>query len=88
MNDKIRNLLDQITALEDELRVAVQEQESKLRYTMNGRRIAFEQSVREAHAKLKMNAFRWLMTVRPQNYLTAPIIYGMIVPLLFADLCV
>lgn len=36
MNDKIRNLLDQITALEDDLRSAVQEQEGKLRYTIDG----------------------------------------------------
>jgi hypothetical protein len=88
MNDKIRNLLDQITALEDELRSAVQEQEGKLRYTIDGKRIAFEQAVHEAHAKLKMNVFRWVMTVRPQNFLTAPVIYSMIVPLLIADGCV
>lgn len=88
MNDKIRNLLDQITALEDQLRVAVQEHEGNLRYAIHGQRVDFEQAVREAHAKLKMNVFRWVMTVRPQNFLTAPIIYGMIVPLLFADACV
>jgi hypothetical protein len=88
MNDTVRNLLDQITALEDKLRIAVQEQEGKLRYTIEGKRIAFEQSVREAHAQLKMSTFRWVISVRPQNYLTAPIIYGMIVPLVFADLCV
>ena len=28
------------------------------------------------------------MTVRPQNYLTMPIIYGLAVPLLFFDLCI
>jgi len=88
MNDKVRSLLDQITELEDKLRIAVEEQEGKLRYTLEGKRVAFEQSVREAHARLKMNAFRWIISVRPQNYLTAPIIYGMIVPLVFADLCV
>lgn len=88
MNDKIRNLLDQITALEDQLRVAVQEHEGNLRYTIQGHRVAFEQAVRETHAKLKMNVFRWVMTVRPQNFLTAPIIYGMIAPLLLADACV
>ncbi len=88
MNDTVRNLLDQISALEDKLRIAVEEQEGKLRYTFEGKRVAFEQSVREAHAQLKMGALRWIISVRPQNYLTAPIIYGMIVPLVFADLCV
>lgn len=88
MNDKVRSLLDQITELEDKLRIAVQEQEGKLHYTFEGKRVAFEQSIREAHAQLKMSALRWIITIRPQNYLTAPIIYGMIVPLVFADLCV
>jgi hypothetical protein len=88
MNDKIRQLLSQMTALEDELRTALHEQEGRLRYTVEGKRIAFEQSVEEAHRKLKMNVFRWIMTVRPQNYFTAPLIYGLIVPLLFADFCV
>ena len=88
MNDTIRNLLDQITVLEEQLLTALREQESKLRYTMHGRRVAFEQSVRDAHAQLKMNVFRWLITVRPQNFLTAPFIYGMIVPLVLADFCV
>lgn len=88
MNTTIRNLLKQITALEDQLRIALREQEGKLRYTIEGRRIAFEQSVKEAHTRMKMNAFRWIINVRPQNYLTAPIIYGMIVPLALADLCV
>jgi len=31
---------------------------------------------------------RWFMTVRPQNYFTMPIIYGLAVPLLFLDLCI
>lgn len=88
MNDTVRNLLDQISALEDKLRIALQEREGQLRYTIEGKRVAFEQSVREAHAQLKMGALRWIISVRPQNYLTAPIIYGMIVPLVFADLCV
>jgi hypothetical protein len=88
MNDNIRNLLKQMTALEDQLRIAMREHEGKLRYTIEGRRVAFEQSVKEAHAKLKMNTLRWMISVRPQNYLTAPIIYSMCVPLLFADLCV
>ena len=88
MNDKIRHLLGQITALEDELRAALHEQEGELRYQIEGRRIAFEQSIREAHAKLRQGSLRWFFDIPPQNLLTAPIIYSMIAPLLIADLCV
>lgn len=88
MNDRIRQLLDQITELEDELRSAVRQQEGRLRYRIEGRRVAFEQAIRDAHRKVRIGVFHWLVSIRPQNYLTAPVIYGMIVPLTFADLCV
>lgn len=88
MNEKIRRLSDQITALENELRTELHEQENRLLYQINGKRIEFERSIREAHRQLKLGIFRWFLTVRPQNYLTAPIIYGIAIPLALFDLCV
>lgn len=88
MNDRIRQLLDQITELEDEPRSALHQQEGQLRYRIEGRRVAFEHAIHDTHRKLRVGMFRWLVSVRPQNYLTAPVIYGMIVPLVVADLCV
>ena len=75
-------------ALEDELRQAVHGQESRMFFQINGKRVEFERSVREAHRKLKMNFFRWLVTDPPQNLITGPLIYGMILPLLMLDACV
>ena len=71
--------------LEDELRTAVHEEESRVLFTIKGKRVEFKRSVREAHLKLKKNLFRWLVTNRPQNLVTGPLIYGMIVPLLTLD---
>lgn len=88
MNEKIRQTLSQIAALEDELRASLEEQEGRLRYQVDGKRIEFEHTVKDAHFKLKRGLLRWFLTVRPQNYLTAPIIYGMAVPLLLIDLTV
>lgn len=88
MNDRIRQLLAQMTVLEEEMRSALHEQETKMFFEIKGRRIEFESSVRQAHIKLKNNFFRWLVTNRPQNLITGPIIYGMIVPLLILDLFV
>lgn len=87
MNSRIRQIVDQITALEDDLQKAVGEQQEHLRYLVDGKRITFEQTIREAHLKARMSIFHWFLTVRPQNYLTAPVIYGMIVPLALFDLC-
>lgn len=88
MNDKIRELLDQITKLEDELRIALRAQPSTILFQINGKRIEFEQSIKESHKRLKTNFFRWLITNRPQNLLTGPIIYSMIIPLVVTDLFV
>jgi hypothetical protein len=87
MNDRIRDLLAQIAALEDELRATLHEQEERVAFTIHGKRVEFEQSVKEAHQRLKTGIFRWL-GYRPQNLITGPIIYGMIGPLLLLDLCV
>ncbi|MEP7156199.1 MAG: hypothetical protein ABI905_10540, partial [Betaproteobacteria bacterium] len=47
-----------------------------------------EKSVKAAHKKLKRNFFRWLVTDRPQNLVTGPVIYAMILPLMMLDACV
>lgn len=88
MNDRIRNIIAQITALEDDLRTALQEQQTSMLFQIKGKRIEFEQSVKQAHRQLKTGFFRWLVTNRPQNLITGPIIYGMIIPLLILDLFV
>ena len=81
-------ILAQMAALEDELRTAVHEQESRMFFQIRGKRIEFEGSIKLAHRKLRKNVFRWLVTNRPQNLLTGPIIYGMVIPLLMLDLFV
>lgn len=85
MNDRIQQILNQITALEDDLRTALNEQQSTIFFQVKGKRVEFEQSIKEAHKRLKTNFFRWLVTNRPQNLITGPIIYSMIIPLLITD---
>ena len=88
MNDRIAQLLAQMTTLEEELRAAVQQQESKMFFQIRGKRVEFERSVKDAHRRLKKNFFRWLVTNRPQNLITGPIIYAMVIPMMMMDLCV
>jgi hypothetical protein len=88
MNDQIRQLIDRMAALDDELTKALHEQQASLDYQIKGKRIEFERSVRQTHLKLKKSFFRWLVTNRPQNLITGPIIYSMIVPLAILDLFV
>ena len=88
MNDDIRTLLDQIAGLETQLQTALHEREHEVVFKIRGKRIEFEQDVRAAHSRLKRSVLRWLVTDRPQNLLTGPVIYAMIVPMLLLDLMV
>lgn len=86
MNDRIQQLLEQITALEDDLRIALSEQQTSMFFQIKGKRVEFEQSIKETHRRLKRNFFRWLITDRPQNLITGPIIYALIIPLIVTDM--
>lgn len=87
MNDRIRNLLAQMEAAEKELEKALQERQVHLNFSIKGKRVEFEKSVKDAHKQLKIGLIKWLGN-RPINLITAPIIYGMIFPMLLLDLCV
>ena len=88
MNDKIRDLLAQIHTLDEELRTALHEQETRVLFEIKGKHVQFEQAVMQAHQKLKQGFFHWLVTYRPQNLFTGPIIYSMIIPLCMTDLLI
>jgi hypothetical protein len=88
VNEKINQLLNQMATLEEELRAEIHAQESSLLYQIKGKRIEFEQSIATAHRRIKTGFFHWLVTYRPQNLITGPIIYSMIFPLAVLDLCV
>lgn len=88
MNDKIRDLLGQIDALEAQLQATLHEQQSRIAFTIKGKRVEFEKDVRAAHAKLRRGVLRWLVTDRPQNLVTGPIIYFMVIPMVLLDITV
>jgi hypothetical protein len=88
MNDKIRQLMAQISTLEDELRTALHAQETRMFFQIRGKRVEFAHNIKVTHRRLRRGIMRWIVTDRPQNFLTGPVIYGMAIPLLLLDLCV
>jgi hypothetical protein len=88
MNNRIRQIVEQMSQLENELSAALEEQQNRLRYSVDGKRVVFEQTLKEAHQRVKLGVFRWFLTVRPQNYLTMPVIYGASIALVLFNLSV
>lgn len=87
MDTRIRELLSKIDALEGELRDALHESQERVHFTLHGKRVEFEDSIRKMHQSVKRSIPSWLVTDRPQNFIPLPIIYGMAVPLALFDLC-
>ncbi len=88
MSDKISTLLDKIARLENELIDELREQEEAFQYKLEGSKAIFEQSILDAHRKLKVAILPWLRSSLLRNVISAPFIYAMIVPLAFLDLTV
>lgn len=85
MNDEIRKLVDQITQLQEELRDKLYEQETRVLYHIEGKKVRFEAAVRQAHLELKTGLARWLSSSKLRNILSAPFIYSMITPFVLLD---
>jgi hypothetical protein len=80
MNERIRELLTEIRQLEEELAAEMQVQQTELLYWFEGKKIRFENSIHEAHRRVKIGLLQWFSGSSPRNALSAPFIYGMIVP--------
>lgn len=88
MPNRIEDLLKQITQLEDELGATLRERQQQISYRLKGKRVEFEQSISQTHKNLKTSVFHTLFINRPQNLITAPIIYGMMIPLVLMDILI
>lgn len=85
---RIEELLAQMAELEGELQTALQAREHQVLFTIRGKRVEFEATVKQAHKRLRTRWLRWLVHDRPQNLITGPLIYGMAAPLVLLDACV
>lgn len=88
MNERIQALLARLEAAEEELRAALHEQQGRVLFRVRGKRVEFEAEVMARHRALRRRLLAWVLETRPQNFLTAPFVYGLIVPLAFLDLAV
>ncbi|MFM0514091.1 hypothetical protein [Paraburkholderia sp. RL17-373-BIF-A] len=88
MDERIQHLLNQIGALESELQTELYQRETKLFYRITGQRVEFDDAVGKIHRESKAGIVRWILDSRLQNFFAAPFVYGLIVPLVFLDLCI
>ncbi len=88
MTPRVADLLARIQSLEEEL---AQELEAGLilrGFSLKGKIVAFEREVVERHRTLRLGLVRYLSQSSLLNYLTAPVIYSLFLPLVLLDGCV
>jgi len=86
MNEKIRQILSEISQLEDELYKLIQEQQVEFNYRIEGTKIRFEQNIRKTQQRLKTGVFSFILQSQPRNVITAPFIYSVIFPVAILDI--
>ena len=86
--DEIAQLAGSIRALERQLEVALAKRRIELNYKVHDGVVHFEQVVIARHRLLKAQLLRYILGARPAMILTAPAIYGLIIPLVLLDLFV
>jgi hypothetical protein len=85
MNTRIKELLEEIRQREEQLAEVLKHQEAALSYRLDGTKVEFEKSVKQAHMRLKTGILRWFWDSELRNVASAPVIYLMIVPFVILD---
>jgi hypothetical protein len=88
MNDKISALLRSIKELDDAIEADLCKKRAEFRFTLEQRKIRFEEDVLRQHRLLKTGLIQHLRQISLRELVTAPIIYGMIFPFALVDFCV
>lgn len=77
-----------IESLQLDLEAEMAKRRAELRFGLERGRAVFEAEILRRHRELKVNLFAYLVRARPLVALTAPLIYGMVIPLAIVDFCV
>lgn len=81
-----RNIYAEIDKLQEQLEDYWAYYRERFDYTVRNGKVRFDRAVRSAHREYRVGLLPYLLRAKPSHILTAPIIYGMIVPLVLLDL--
>ena len=88
MNNRAKELMDNILELEEELIEELKQQQKKFQYTLEGSKIKFEEAAEKAHSRLRTGIVHYFRKSAWRNIVSIPFIYPMVIPLAFLDLSI
>jgi len=88
MNPKIEELLEQITALENQLKRELEKEDHRIPFTIEKGRVWFDNAVLRKQKAALIDIYHYLRSSDLSYILTSPVIYAVIFPALLLDLFV
>ena len=85
MNDKIKELIEEIDAMKLKLAEEIDKQESHISYEIKNGYVTFEKEVLAKQRENMKNLLSWFREVPLLHLLTAPLIYAMVIPAIMFD---
>ena len=86
MNPAIEDILKKIETLEKDLEREFEGQRERFHYSLERRAVRFEQDALAKHRELKKGVLKFWWESNFLNFISSPIIYSLVVPLMFLDL--
>ena len=86
MYTDVGKLLEDMRGLQEQLEQFFDEARERFRYTLEDGRVRFSFEVQQLQRRYRVSSFRYLLDADWRSVATAPVIYSMIVPLVFMDL--
>jgi len=85
MTDKIRTLMEELEEKKRQLREEIEKEEQKIKFEFKNGAVVFEEAIL-AKQKAQMKALNeWFKETPFIQFLTAPVIYGMVIPAVILD---
>lgn len=87
MKSRINEILQEMEAKWNELKIEYEKLKEKYDYSMNKWKVSFSEKAKQAQGKVKNSIFKDIKTYKNfKHILSAPFIYGMIIPFIIMDI--
>lgn len=86
MNNKIKEMIDEIEAMKAKLKDEISQQEKDKLYEIKNGYVRFEHDAFLRQKKYVKSLWQWFAEIPLLNLLSAPVIYAMVFPALFLDM--
>ncbi len=86
--NKLEDIIKKIKILENELALEMHKKGDEFYYTIRGKKVYFEESIKKKHKDFAINIIHYILNASLLNILSIPIILSCLIPAIFMDLVV